>query len=100
TFSKLLSGQESVADLALNALNDVAIGVNGTVTVGYDKKSFTLEFPVGNATLMYIPGVVAFRGEQPNLFAGTKLESLIPASLQNAASPPRYFVDGSIACAR
>src|SRR5439155_24357263 len=111
----------ALADVATDALNDIAVGVNGTVSLGYnkfDKLGVTLTVPVGHATLMYEPGIVAFRGEQPNLFANTPLDALIPKVLQtsttvsntvggfiggfsksqqDSAGGPRYSVDGSIA---
>jgi hypothetical protein len=98
TFKRLLAGSLKITDLAANAINDVAIGVNGNLSLSYDKAGFNFSLPVANATLVYQPGLVAFRGDQPDLFAGTPLASLLPAAAQNLTGP-RYFVDGSIAWA-
>jgi hypothetical protein len=97
TFHQLLTGKLKASQLEVNALNNEAIGINGTLSLGYDKDGFNFSLPVANATLMYEPGILAFRGDQPNLFAGTPLDSIVPASLQDTLTGPRYFVDGSIA---
>jgi hypothetical protein len=100
TFSKLVNGQESYGQLASNALNDLALGVNGTLSLGYDLKGFNITVPLANATVMYSPGLLAARGQTADIFAGTPLEQqggLLGQIAQSVASQATYSVDGSIA---
>jgi hypothetical protein len=96
TFSKVLQGQQSLASLATNALNDLKVGINGTVSLGYDLNGFDITLLMANASVMYSPGSFAFCGEQVNLFAGTPVDKLVPKALQDAITPPSYSVDDSI----
>ncbi len=60
------------------AMNDVALGVNGVVELGYNVGGIDLSLPAGSATLVYRPGVLALRGGHDNMFAGTPLEKWAP----------------------
>ena len=60
------------------AMNDVALGVNGVVELGYTIGGVDLSLPAGSATLVYQPGMLALRGGHDNMFAGTPLEKWAP----------------------
>jgi hypothetical protein len=64
------------------AMNDVALGVNGVVELGYNVGGIDLSLPAGSATLVYQPGVLALRGGHDNMFAGTPLEKWAPKNQQ------------------
>jgi hypothetical protein len=99
TFSNVLRGKENLASLAANALNDLAVGINGTLSVGYDLDGFDITLPVATATVMYSPGNFDFRGSNLDLFANTPLEKAGSAAqtiLQSVSNAPTYSVDGSI----
>jgi len=98
TFSKLLKGQVNLTSLATNALNDIAIGVNGNVSLGYDLNAFDITLPVGDATAMYTPGYLAFAADTPDPFANTPLEQggVLQTVVSNVSHTPTYSVEGSI----
>jgi hypothetical protein len=98
TFSELLDGKESFGQLAKNAINDLAIGVNGNVSLGYDLAGFSFTLPLADATVMYSPGLFAIHADNPDLFAGTPLESSkgFLGVIAAGVKPPEFSVDGSI----
>lgn len=59
-------------------MTDIAFGVNGNVSAGYDFAGFGLELPLANASIMYNRGDIAFRGATPDPFAGTAMASYMP----------------------
>lgn len=70
--ARLLDGR-----LALDFVRDVAIGVNGTLSVGFTKAGVDFSFDAIKGSAMYSPGEFAFRGDQVNPFAGTPLAPIV-----------------------
>lgn len=82
SLSQMLGGKIGAAE---SALNDMALGVNGEVSLGYKIGGFVdLSVKAGEATLIYAPGtngepsVLGLRGGHANPFANTALEKFAP----------------------
>ncbi len=75
TFHRFVKGDGQAAGQLHDALSDVAIGLNGKLSVAFGKKGIGIELPVGSAALLAKgDGRVAFSGGSVNPFAGTFLE--------------------------
>ncbi|WP_020474734.1 hypothetical protein [Zavarzinella formosa] len=60
------------------ALKDMAVGVNGEISLGYNLGGVNLSVKAGSGTLMYQPGMLAVAAGSDNPFAGTPLEKFAP----------------------
>jgi hypothetical protein len=91
TLSNVLHGRTSLTDALGAQIGDIRVGVNGELDFSLDKYGINLSAPVGQASAFYTPGLLAFRGQSVNPFAGTKLE---PFS-QNSTFDLQGWVDGN-----
>jgi Ca2+-binding RTX toxin-like protein len=92
---KALTGNVTLADLktaGLKAFDDIRFGMNGTLKLTFSKSgSLAFRVEAANATVMYTPGLLTFRGEQPDLLKGFgSLEQYLPPG------NIRFSLDGSI----
>jgi hypothetical protein len=71
---------QSLGSTVDRVFGDLAIGVNGKASVGYEKSGFELSVPVGEGSLIYsgTRRATFVRGRSVNPFAGTPLEVFKP----------------------
>src|SRR5437879_3775577 len=76
---QMVSGQANLD--TLRSLNDLFIGINGKVGLGYDKAGFNFSLDLGQGTAISEPtdtgSLFAFRAETVNPYHGTPLEKIL-----------------------
>lgn len=83
TVDRLLRGTLRLDQFAVGAANDVRVGANGEVRVGFTQSGFNFTVPVGAGTALYTPGLAAFKGGTADPFQGTIFDFIDPTVTVN-----------------
>ena len=75
--SQLVTGVTALSDFAQNAPQDLQVGFNGSMGLGYSAAGFDLNL-AADGSAQYAPGLIVVHGISPNPFAGTPLSFITP----------------------
>jgi hypothetical protein len=83
--SQVFTGQLSLFDLAQGLTNDLRVGLNGQMGLGYSKAGFNFSINIAQASAAYTPDLVAFHGQTTEPFQGTPLQFIKPLNQYDLA---------------
>jgi hypothetical protein len=96
TAHELTTGQLNFSDVVGTALNNLFVGFNGTVGLGYDKAGFHFYIQAGQGTVIYKPGILAEHSETLDPFQGTFLENTLQAGFDPRVGQAVVSVDAYV----